>query len=55
VDWEGDEVLRIDVIFDGGIKELDGGKLSSALQHVRSGLNGIHESNHRYYVADRYQ
>ncbi len=44
VDWEGDEVLRIDVIFDGRIKELDGGKLSSALQHVRSGLNEIHES-----------
>jgi hypothetical protein len=38
------EVLRIDVIFDGNINELDGGKLSSALQHVRSGLNEIHES-----------
>jgi len=44
VDWEGDEVLRIDVIFDGSIKELGGEKLSRAARHVRSGLNEVHES-----------
>jgi len=44
VDWEGDEVLRIDVIFAGSVKKLDGRKLSRALEHVRSGLNEMHES-----------
>ena len=44
VDWEGDEVLRIDMIFEGSIKKLHGEKLSRALQHVRSKLNEVHES-----------
>jgi hypothetical protein len=44
VDWEGDEVLRIDVIFAGSVKKLDGETLSRAVRHVRSRLDEVHES-----------
>jgi hypothetical protein len=44
VDSDGDELLRIDVIFDGAPKDLDARKLSGAVRHLRPKLDAIHES-----------
>ena len=37
-DSDGDEVLRVDVIFDGSPKDLDANSLIGAVRHVRPKL-----------------
>ena len=44
VDPEYDNILRIDVIFEGRPKDLDARKLSGAVRTLRPRLNAIHES-----------
>jgi hypothetical protein len=44
VDSDGEEVLRINVIFEGTPKDLDAKKLSGAVRHLRPKLDKIHES-----------
>ena len=44
VDADGDEFLRIDVIFEGESKDLDARKLSEIVRHLRPRLDKIHES-----------
>jgi hypothetical protein len=43
VDIDGDEVLRIDVIFEGAPKNLDARKLSGAVRHLKPKLYEIKE------------
>lgn len=42
VDADGDEVLRINVIFEGTPRDLDAKKLSGAIRHLRPKLDKIH-------------
>jgi hypothetical protein len=42
VDSDGDEVLRINVIFEGTPRDLDAKKLSGAVRHLRPKLDKIH-------------
>jgi hypothetical protein len=42
-DSDGDKVLRVEVIFEGARKDLDAGKLSGAVRHVRPKLSEIGE------------
>jgi hypothetical protein len=44
VDSDGEDVLRINVIFEGTPKDLDAKKLSGAVRHLRPKLDKIHES-----------
>lgn len=43
MDVGGDEILRINVIFEGAPKDLDAKKLSGALRHLRPKLIEIQE------------
>jgi len=42
-DTDGEDVLRIDVIFQGASKDVDAKKLSGAVRHVRPKLRAIGE------------
>jgi hypothetical protein len=42
-DVDGDDVLRINVIFEGAPKDLDAKKLSGIIRHLRPRLNAIQE------------
>lgn len=42
-DYDGDEFLRIEVVFEGTRKGLDTRKLSGAVRHVRPKLSAIGE------------
>lgn len=44
VDADGDEMLRIDVIFEGSPKDVDAKKLSGVVRHLRPRLNDLSES-----------
>ncbi len=44
VDADGDDVLLINVIFDGSPKDLDAEKLSGLTRYLRPELDKIHES-----------
>ena len=44
VDADGDDLLRIDVIFEGSPKDLDAAKLSGTARLLRPKLSQIHES-----------
>jgi len=44
VDSDGDDVLRIDVIFQGAPQNLNAKKLSGVVRHLRPKLDEIHES-----------
>jgi hypothetical protein len=44
VDFDGEDVLRINVIFAGTPKDLNAKKLSGAVRHLRPKLDKIHES-----------
>jgi hypothetical protein len=37
-DFDGGDILRIDVIYDGTVKDLDGKKLAGFIRHLRPGL-----------------
>jgi hypothetical protein len=39
----GDDILRIDVIYEGTAKDLDGKKLAGFIGHLRPKLEQIHE------------
>jgi hypothetical protein len=39
----GDDILRIDVIYEGKVKDLDGKKLAGFIGHLRPKLKQIHE------------
>lgn len=43
VDLDGDDVLRVDVVFEGAPKDLDVRKLSSVVRHIRPKLSEIGE------------
>ncbi|QYO75332.1 hypothetical protein [Devosia salina] len=43
VDFEGDEVLKIEVVFEGTRKDIDARKVSGAVRHVRPHLSAIGE------------
>jgi hypothetical protein len=42
-DFDGEDILRIDVIYDGTVKDLDGKKLAGFIGHLRPKLKQIHE------------
>ncbi|HET7413546.1 MAG TPA: hypothetical protein VFJ18_12890 [Pararhizobium sp.] len=42
-DSDGDDVLRIEVVFEGAQKDVDARKLSGAIRHVRPKLSHIGE------------
>jgi hypothetical protein len=44
VDFNGEDVLRINVIFEGTPKDLNAKKLSGAVRHLRPKLDEIHET-----------
>lgn len=44
VDSDGDDVLRVYVIFEGAPKDLDARKLSSAVRNIRPKLSAIGEN-----------
>jgi hypothetical protein len=44
VDFDGEDVLRINVIFEGTSKDLNAKKLSGAVRLLRPKLDKIHES-----------
>jgi len=44
VDVDGDDLLRIDVVFDGVSKDLNAEKLLGTVRRLRPKLNEIHES-----------
>lgn len=44
VDSDGDEMLRIDVVFDGSPKDVDARKLSGLVRHLRPRLAELSES-----------
>jgi hypothetical protein len=39
----GDDILRIDVIYEGAVKDLDGKKLAGFIGHLQPKLEQIHE------------
>jgi hypothetical protein len=39
----GDDILRIDVVYDGTYKDLDAKKLAGFIRHLRPRLEQIHE------------
>jgi hypothetical protein len=39
----GDDILRIDVIYEGTVKDLDGKKLAGFIGHLQPKLEQIHE------------
>ncbi len=41
VDFEGDDILRIEVVFKGDSKPVDTSMLSGAVRHIRPKLNDI--------------
>lgn len=43
VDFDGDEFLKIEVVFEGTRKDIDARKVSGAVRHVRPGLRAIGE------------
>jgi hypothetical protein len=43
-DSDGDEVLRIDVIFDGSSRDLDAKKLAGFIGHLQPRLEQMHET-----------
>ena len=43
LDTDGDEILRVYVVFDGKPNDLDAGKLSGLVRHVRPELEKIKE------------
>lgn len=43
-DADGDEILRVEVIFDGTPKDLDARKVSGVIRHLRPRLSAIQES-----------
>ena len=43
VDSDGDDVLRIDIIFEGDPEDLDAVKLSGAIRHLRPRLSELDE------------
>lgn len=44
VDFEGDDILRIEVVFKGESKSVDTSMLSGAVRHIRPKLNDIGEA-----------
>jgi hypothetical protein len=43
-DFDGDDILRIDVIYEGTYKDLDAKKLAGFIGHLQPKLEQIHES-----------
>lgn len=43
VDFDGDDVLRIEVVFSGSHKDVDAKKISGAVRHVRPKLTDLGE------------
>jgi hypothetical protein len=43
VDFEGDDILRIEVVFKGSPKKVDTTGLSSVVRHIRPKLKAIEE------------
>jgi hypothetical protein len=43
LDSDGDEVLRVDVIFEGARKDVDVARLTGAIRHVRPKLYEVDE------------
>ena len=44
IDFDGSEILRVDVIFEGTPKDIDARKLTGAVRHVRPKLHDIGET-----------
>ena len=42
-DFEGDEILKVQVIFEGEPKDLEAGALSSSIRHIRTRLSSMNE------------
>ena len=43
-DFDGDDILRIDVIFEGTSKDLDAKKLAGFIGHLQPRLEQVHET-----------
>lgn len=43
VDFDGDEILKIEIVFEGTPKDLDARKVSGAVRHVRPKLFALGE------------
>jgi len=41
VDFDGDDILRIEVVFEGSSKAIESGVFSSAVRHIRPKLDDI--------------
>jgi hypothetical protein len=42
-DFDGEDILRIDVIYEGTYKDLDAKKLAGFIRHLRPRMEQIHE------------
>lgn len=42
-DFDGEDILRIDVIYEGTVKDLDGKKLAGFIGHLQPKLEQLHE------------
>lgn len=50
VDQDGDPIVNVKVIFDGGRKRLDGRKVAGFVRHLRANLRDIGERSDAFPV-----